>query len=388
MAHVEKYTRQACGHMLAHYNRTAQHIGNDKVDCEKTHLNYNLATHQQMEQEVFVKKRCSEVKCQNRKDVNVLCDWVVTLPKDVEAGDERDFFEYTYDFLEKRYGKENVVSAWVHMDETTPHMHFAFVPVDARQRVCAKEVVNRQDLRTFHQDLSSYIDKYFGYEVAILNDATKEGNKSIAELKRTSAIDMLQEAQKASKIVLEAQKQVNVLLSEKKALTVEIDALNDKLESIKAGLSVYRDADKSVQYRKTAFGDNRVISSQDFDALCKTAAVAEQLIKDIEPARKLLKQKSDILNNAERTAQETISSADDYLERAKSQARGIIQDAKKEAKSIEEDRRSARLELQIEHMERVINSNSRLSDDYQRAEKALHARQRQLEMEREDAWER
>ena len=86
MAHMMKHTRAGCGHMFAHYDRQAEHIGNENVDRERTYLNYNLATHQQMEQGEFVRKRCSEVHCQNRKDVNVMVFWVVTAPQRL-AGD-------------------------------------------------------------------------------------------------------------------------------------------------------------------------------------------------------------------------------------------------------------------------------------------------------------
>ena len=50
---------------------------------------------------------------------------------------ERLFFERTYRFLCDRYGEQNVISAYVHKDEKTPHMHFAFVPVteDKKQSV-------------------------------------------------------------------------------------------------------------------------------------------------------------------------------------------------------------------------------------------------------------
>ena len=86
MAHMMKHTRAGCGHMFAHYDRQAEHISNENVDRERTYLNYNLATHQQMEQGEFVRKECSEVHCQNRKDVNVMVSWVVTAPKRL-AGD-------------------------------------------------------------------------------------------------------------------------------------------------------------------------------------------------------------------------------------------------------------------------------------------------------------
>ncbi len=77
--------------------------------------------------------RLREVHCLNRKDVKVCSDWVVTLPENLKGTSEkeqREFFEKTYEFLANRYGGEkNVLSANVHKDETTPHMHFAFMPV-------------------------------------------------------------------------------------------------------------------------------------------------------------------------------------------------------------------------------------------------------------------
>ena len=165
MAHMMKHTKASCGHMFAHFDRKAENISNENLDRTRTHLNYNLATHQQMDQGEFVRQRCSEVRCQNRKDVNVMVSWVVTAPKDLPEAEHKAFFQASYDFLQKRYGRENVVSAYVHMDEVTPHMHFAFVPVvhtfkqDRKNpdisteiyKVSAKECVNRYDLQGFHR---------------------------------------------------------------------------------------------------------------------------------------------------------------------------------------------------------------------------------------------
>ena len=68
------------------------------------------------------------MKVQNRKDVNLMCTWIVTVPKDLPENEHEQFFKTTFDFLSDRYGKENIISAYVHMDETIPHMHFAFIP--------------------------------------------------------------------------------------------------------------------------------------------------------------------------------------------------------------------------------------------------------------------
>lgn len=239
MAHVAKYNKGAMGHMLSHYDRSKNRLG-ENIDGERTHLNYNLAeSFQPMKQLDFIHKRLGEVKIQNRKDVNVLCDWVVTAPKDLPSQEYKQFFKASCDFMCMRYGKENVVSAYVHMDETTPHVHFAFIPVkhgfkeDKKnpdisteyKKVSAKEVITRYDLKTFHQDLENYVERELGHKVNILNEATKEGNKSIEELKRQSATKRLQEVtEKASKIVSKAQIQAHVINDSLIAIQAEYEA--------------------------------------------------------------------------------------------------------------------------------------------------------------------
>lgn len=232
MAHMMKHTKASCGHMFAHFDRRAEHISNENLDRTRTHLNYNLAVGQVLDQGEFVKKRCAEVRCQNRKDVNVMVSWVVTAPKDLPEAEHKAFFQASYDFLQSRYGKENVVSAYVHMDEVTPHMHYAFVPVvrsTKRDRhgvakeinkLSAKDCINRHDLQTFHGELQAYVTKELGHDVNILNEATAKGNRSITELKRQSATERLREAtNKARNIVTEAQD--------------EVQAMNDSLIAVK-----------------------------------------------------------------------------------------------------------------------------------------------------------
>lgn len=230
MAHCMKHTKASCGHMFAHFDRKAEHISNENVDRTRSHLNYNLAAHQQMEQGEFVRQRCSEVRCQNRKDVNVMVSWIVTAPKDLPQQAEPAFFQAAYDFLENRYGRSNVVSAYVHMDEVTPHMHFAFVPVTQDRKrggykVSAKEVITRRDLQTFHTDLSNFLEQQLGFPVNVLNDATKEGNRSIEQLKRQSAAEQVAAASaQAAQIVSDAQEKATALNDSLIAVRAEYDA--------------------------------------------------------------------------------------------------------------------------------------------------------------------
>ena len=85
-------------------------------------------------------------------------------------------------WLHKTFGRENTVSAVLHMDETTPHIHATIVPIvtgerrKAKQkqtegkrsyrkktdavRLCADYVLNRDKLIGYHDDYAKIMDKY------------------------------------------------------------------------------------------------------------------------------------------------------------------------------------------------------------------------------------
>ena len=87
MANLAKYDRSQIGGLTRHFERHVKEDGqyqkfsNQEIDTGRTYLNYNLAPKRDRGQLAFIKQRTSEVKCQNRADVNVMCSWVVTAPK-------------------------------------------------------------------------------------------------------------------------------------------------------------------------------------------------------------------------------------------------------------------------------------------------------------------
>lgn len=194
MAHFMKNTKGSCVNLLRHFERNEgiKEYSNESINFDKTYLNYNLAP-ERRDQLEFINKKCKEYKALNRKDVNVMCNWIVTLPKEIDDEyEEIRFFQKTYDFLSEKYGEENVISAYVHKDETTPHIHFAFVPVvfdekKSRYKISAKECVDRNELKSFHNDFQKYLDNY-GFNCSVLNNSTSKGNKSIKELKTPLSI--------------------------------------------------------------------------------------------------------------------------------------------------------------------------------------------------------
>lgn len=191
----EKFTRNQSTNILVHCNRSDPNrtYKNQQIDHSKTYLNYNLAPkHDNMTDYEFMKKRCEELKVLKRKDVNWLVSWVITVPNDYQ-GNQELFFKEAYNFFENRYGRCNVVSAYVHLDETSPHMHFCFVPVvfdNKKQdyKVNAKACINKTELKKIHPEMEKYLEKQLNTKVNILNGATAEGNKTIEQLKQEEKV--------------------------------------------------------------------------------------------------------------------------------------------------------------------------------------------------------
>jgi len=112
------------------------------------------------------------------------------------------------------------------MDETTPHMHFAFIPVvpdkkkQGRFKVSAKERINRFELSSFHFELEQALSTALGHSVGILNGATKDGNKSVTRLKRESQILAQREAEHQEQV---AKTRIQYAEQRERAATERID---------------------------------------------------------------------------------------------------------------------------------------------------------------------
>ncbi|MBJ7654335.1 MobV family relaxase [Weissella confusa] len=191
MAHLKKNTRGAVPGLAVHFERKTDHHTNKEIDVAKTYLNQDLISDGSDMLSRF-NERLNDVYCMKRDDVKALATWIVTLPEalsEVPYEQQSAFFEATKQFLDDRYGQKNAVAAVVHYDETTPHLHYAFVPVvfDAkkeRYKVSAKEVLTRHDLQTFHDDLDQNLKAVLPfYEQGILNHKTLPF-ENVAEIKK------------------------------------------------------------------------------------------------------------------------------------------------------------------------------------------------------------
>ena len=244
MAHIAKYKAASCGHMLAHYRRDASSLGRENIDPTRTKGNYTLV----------LDDRDGKVRAMNgiepnwatvegriegvneaakaagkravRKDAVVMADVVVTLPENVRKGDEFKFFGFTYWFLIRKLGKENMMGGFVHRDEVRKdgspvrdHMHVPFTPIlDGRFNF--KKMCPRTFYQSLHKDLGDYLEQHLGYRPEIeLGDETRAlrvyTDKSADIDKVRGAVDMavVQPAEEeAARIVADAQARADALV--------------------------------------------------------------------------------------------------------------------------------------------------------------------------------
>lgn len=201
MAHLAKYTLNSAQmlfhHNLRHQDRTGEYVSyhGSKIDTTKTHLNYRLDPNTDPNE--FITQRLSEIKVQRRADVKVYCSWVLTVPQNLPTEKHREFFESAYRFFCQDYGKENIVMASVHLDETTPHMHLGFVPVVrekknqkklGQEKVSAKELLTRTYMKNLHKRLKNVLERDLNCRVDITidldDDAPKREYVPLATLKK------------------------------------------------------------------------------------------------------------------------------------------------------------------------------------------------------------
>lgn len=69
------------------------------------------------------------------KTTNIACEFIITSDKDffneIGIDETKRYFQTAYDFVAnyKNLGEKYIISAKVHMDESTPHLHLVFIPV-------------------------------------------------------------------------------------------------------------------------------------------------------------------------------------------------------------------------------------------------------------------
>ena len=168
---MEKRKLSSVGRISQHHERTkTEYKSNPDIDLERSGMNYHIVKPVVPYRKAIL-TRIGEVGAKLRKDSVVLqdCfiggtpDWL----KEKSVEEQRAFFSHAYQFFETNFGKENIISAVVHMDEATPHMHLCFVPITKDGRLSSKDIIGGP------QGLVKWQDKFYEHMLERYSDLVR-----------------------------------------------------------------------------------------------------------------------------------------------------------------------------------------------------------------------
>ena len=176
-----KYKGPTISRIEAHNERTKEfYASNPDIKTELSKFNFHLVKPGGKYREE-ANRLIRETGCKARKDSVRMVETLITASPEFFAekkpGEIKEFFEHALEFLKTKQAEETIVSAVVHVDEKTPHMHLCFVPITADGRLSAKEIVGNK------KKLTQWQDEYWSYMVKKYPDL--ERGESASETGRT-----------------------------------------------------------------------------------------------------------------------------------------------------------------------------------------------------------
>ncbi|MDL2259483.1 plasmid recombination protein, partial [Deltaproteobacteria bacterium OttesenSCG-928-K17] len=133
--HMDKFGREAVRGIQSHNQRERKSRSNPDIESEKSKLNYDLHNDGRVNFQKTINDRIDSLHLKRapRHDAVHMCGIIVSSNleffQNLEAAEQKRFFQSAKNWLEDFVGPENVIAANVHMDEKTPHLHFCHVPI-------------------------------------------------------------------------------------------------------------------------------------------------------------------------------------------------------------------------------------------------------------------
>ena len=158
-----KYKGPEISGIEAHNERTKEkYESNPDIDPTRTHLNFHLIKPER-KYRAESEKQIAEAGCRTRSDSVRVVEALITATPEFFKGKKRaeikEFFNEALEFIKQNQAPETIISAVVHLDAKSPHMHLCFVPLTEDKRLCAKEILGNK------KKLTQWQDKYWEHMV-------------------------------------------------------------------------------------------------------------------------------------------------------------------------------------------------------------------------------
>lgn len=280
-------------------------IKNDMIDLDRTHLNYDLV---QSELNLYqrAKERVDQLKSENKrvqKNSVITYSNIITIPesaaKEMSNDQMHDYFKTCHDYFVDRFGKENVLSSKIHLDESTPHMHLHFMPVDKETgRLQARTTMNKAALNEIHDEIPERL-RAKGFDVVRGSGektkekldihqykAKKEFEKEVESLgKEIEALKF--DKSMISREIYHAKSQASVeIMGIKKKAKQQIEDIRTEA---KQTVSLIQEEVETFKYDMTGQQERLIMDTQDMNGLLDATK------KDLEEHQKQLNERIDSL---------------------------------------------------------------------------------------------
>ena len=244
-----KYKGPEIGCIEAHDERTKEtYASNPDVDTSRSRLNFHLVKpHRSYRAEA--EKQIAEAGCRARKDSVRVVETLITASPEFFEGKKpkevKEFFEYALEFIKKKQAEETIISAVVHMDEKTPHMHLCFVPLTADGRLSAKDIIGNKKKLTQWQDefWKHMVNKYPDFERG--ESASETGRTHIPPRLFKEAVRLNRQKDKIAQLLSE----ITPLNAKKKSTEIE-SILDDYIPSVEKLMTRMKKAGSAVKELK------------------------------------------------------------------------------------------------------------------------------------------
>ena len=318
----EKLTRVQAMGAYKHNERKTRNHSNKNIDRTKTELNYYLKKNELSYIKEFDKiKEKYDLKGQIRSNSNIMCEMVFTSDQKffdkIGYEENKRYFEESYKFIceYKNLGEQNIISAVVHMDEDTPHMHLLFIPVihttdkqgNKIDKVCCRDFwKGKNSYRDLQNAYFKHVsEKGFKLERGELVEVTNREHYSVQEYKRITNFENTKELLNSIKLELPETPDIKdfkkIMLNRDEKIKNEIIKPKDDLiqELYSENLSLHKELskqttiiDKAEKFEKEKFKletENRNLRfnlnmfQQEVEKTAKAIDVEyENKIKDLE----------------------------------------------------------------------------------------------------------
>lgn len=265
---MEKYHKQDVAPIEKENERDENYEAtNPQIDSERTKNNYRFTPYFGKTYTEFIKGRIKELGLSPRKDAVVMNSFVLGSDKQFFDGlakvEQYNFFSDCYKFFVERYGKENIIAAVVHNDETTPHMHLNLMPITPDGRLCSKQLFDKPQLQQLQTDFYEAVGKRWGLQRG--KEGSQKKHLSTAEYKAKKIIEQADAIRKENQVYSNAlteakngeiprkrgklQEQVIALTAENKDLKTRLDrSMRETLEYAKQADALQKEKDNDYTY--------------------------------------------------------------------------------------------------------------------------------------------